>query len=167
MYIAVLSDSHDHIWNLEKVVNEIKHTTKAVIFCGDLIAPFSSQILSQTNLPTYICLGNNDEDHIGLQKMGGKKFTWFHLSQEFGEIELDHKKIAFCHYPRLAELLAQSGQHHAVFFGHTHEVKNKKIGNTLLLNPGSICGINAGKPAPASYAIYDTSTNSAKIINLS
>ena len=44
--------------------------------------------------------------------------------------------------------------------------ENKKFGRTLLLNPGSVCGIIDGKPAKASYAIYDTKTNSANIIEV-
>src|SRR3989344_8260805 len=165
MKIAVLSDIHDHLTNLEKILKEIEGKVEAIIFCGDLISPFTTGILAKANIPTYACLGNNDEDHIGMMKKGGEKFTWFHLSQEYGEVELDGKKLAFCHYPKLGELLAKSGEYYAVFYGHTHEVDNKKIGKTLLLNPGSVCGINFDKAAydKVTYAIYDTSTNSAEI----
>lgn len=170
MKVAILSDSHDHIANLEKVVKKIKKDCQAVIFCGDLIAPFSAKILAQTGLPTYLCLGNNDEDHIQMQKMGGDKFVWTGLSDEYGQVELGGlsaqagKKIAFCHYPKLAELLATSGEFDAVFHGHTHVAYQKTIGRTLLLNPGAICGIQKGKIGIASYATYDTTTNSAKIV---
>ena len=161
MKVAVLSDSHDHIGNLEKVLKEIKSKVEIVIHCGDVIAPFSTKILAQTDLPTYVCLGNNDEDHIGMYKKGTDKFTWVHVGQQFGEIELDGKKIAYTHYPRLGELLAKSGDYDAVFYGHTHEVRNKTLDKTLLLNPGSICGIVDAKYTQASYAIYDTETNTA------
>src|SRR3990167_8479226 len=143
MKIAILSDIHDHLDNLERVLSQIRNKDiEALIFCGDMISPFTTGILAKANIPTYACLGNNDEDHIGMMKKGGNKFTWFHLSQEFGELELDGRKIAFCHYPKLAELLAKTEKYDAVFYGHTHEAKNEKIGNTILLNPGSICGIN-------------------------
>lgn len=164
MKVAILSDSHDHIGNLEKVVKKIKKDCKAVIFCGDLIAPFSVKILAQTGLPTYLCLGNNDEDHITMQQMGGDKFRWTGLADEYGQVELGNKKIAFCHYPKLGELLAKSGEFDAIFHGHTHMAYQKMVDKTLLLNPGAICGIQKGKMGIASYAIYDTTTNTAKIV---
>lgn len=167
MKIAVLSDTHDHIWNTEKVLKQIKNSKVKVIFhLGDIVAPFMSKLLSKANLPTYICLGNNDEDQIGLMQFSSKKFTWIPLLKEFGEVTLGGKKIAFCHYPKLAQLLAESGEYDAVFYGHTHTPRNERINKTLLLNPGAVCGILNGKPSCASYAIYDTTTNSAKIIEI-
>lgn len=166
MKIAILSDIHDHIWNLEKVINEIEGKVEALIFCGDMVAPFTSAILAKANLPTYLCLGNNDEDHIRMLQKGSDKFIWTGLSEEYGTVEIDGKKIAFCHYPKLGELLAKSGEFDAVFHGHTHETKNEIQGKTLLLNPGSVCGIHNGKPGIPSYAIYNTSTNSAEIIEI-
>lgn len=169
MKIAVLSDIHDHLEKLEKALLLLKESkAEAIIFCGDLVSPFMTKILAKADLPTYLCLGNNDEDHIGMMKMGEPKFTWFHLSQEFGEVELDKKKLAFCHYPKLAELLAKSGNYNAVLFGHTHVSSNEMIGKTLLINPGAVCGINFEKAAydKATFAIYDTSKNSAEIIEI-
>lgn len=171
MKIAVLSDSHDHIWNLEKVVKKITGKVDCYVHCGDLIAPFISQILNKSKAPGYICLGNNDEDHIAMKNVGGDKISWVSVGQQFGELEKDGRRIAYCHYPKLGNLLASTGDYHAVFYGHTHKAVNKKVGKTLLLNPGAICGITAGvifgekkKHDPASYAIYDTKTNSAEIV---
>ena len=168
MKIAILSDIHDHLDNLNQTLKEIEGKVEAIIFCGDLISPFMTGVLAKADLPTYLCLGNNDEDHIGMMKKGGEKFTWFHLSQEYGEVELDNKKLAFCHYPRLGELLAKSSDYDAVFYGHTHISRNEVSGKTLLLNPGAVCGINFEKSAydKATYAIYDTKTNSAEIIEI-
>lgn len=166
MKVAVLSDSHDHIRNLEKVVEALRGQVEAAIFCGDFCAPFSAGVLSGLSGPIYACLGNNDEDHLGLMKKGGPSFTWSHLSQEFGRVELGGRKIAFCHYPKLGELLAKSGDFEAVFYGHTHQSRNELLGQSLLVNPGAICGILEGKPSVASYALYETEMNQAKIINL-
>jgi len=166
MKIAVISDSHDNIWNLEKVVKAVRGKVDLMVHCGDVIAPFSVKIIASADIPTHVVLGNNDEDHIGMIKKANEKFTWVHIGQQYGEIQPDDKKIAYCHYPRLAELLAKSGEYDAVFYGHTHKVKNEKIGMTLLLNPGAICGIDEGKPSSATYAIYDTATNTAEIVEI-
>lgn len=169
MKIAVLSDIHDHLDKLEKAISTLQEKgCGSVVFCGDMCSPFMTGVLSRTELPTFAVLGNNDEDHIGMVKKGGKNFTWFHLSQEFGTAEFDGRKVAFCHYPKLAQLLAEKGEYDAVFFGHTHEVVNKAVGNTLLLNPGAVCGIdfNSASYSKATFAAYDTATNSAEIVNL-
>ena len=111
-------------------------------------------------------MGNNDEDHIGLLKKGGENVHWTHLSQEFGEVELGGKKIAFCHYPKLGELLAKTGDYDLVCHGHTHVVRQDTFGDTLLCNPGSVCGIKVGRPTQASYAVYDTDDHAIEIVNI-
>jgi hypothetical protein len=166
MKIAVLSDIHDHIWNLEKVANTIRGKVDRIIYLGDFCAPFTAGLLAQIGVPVTSTLGNNDEDQIGLSCQGGDLFTWIPLFQEFGCEEIDGRKLAFCHYPKLGELLAKTGDYHAVFFGHTHQQVNDQLGKTLLLNPGSVCGIQQARPGKASYAIYDTTTNQAEIIYL-
>jgi putative phosphoesterase len=163
MKVLVLSDIHDNIWNLQKVIDQQKGNIDALIGCGDYVAPFIGSYLKEFDVPSYCCLGNNDEDHIGLYKQSGEKFTWFHLSEEFGEVVLEGKKIAFCHYPRLGELLAQSGEYDVVFHGHTHRVREETHNETLLVNPGSVCGIVTAKPDTPSYAVYDTYNNSVEI----
>jgi len=166
MKVAIFSDSHDNIWNLERALRQIKGQVEALFHLGDVVAPFTVEILAKANLPTYLVLGNNDADQIGMFQKSNNKFVWVPTGQQFGEVELDGRKIAYTHYPKLGKLLARSGEYDAVFYGHTHLTENKKIGKTLLLNPGAICGIIEGKPKTASYAIYDTSTNSAEIIKI-
>lgn len=166
MKVAVLSDIHDHIDKLEKVLKQIKNKVDTIIFCGDLCAPGTASRLAEAKAPIYACLGNVDEDQIGMVKKGGNSIKWVALHEEFGQVILGDRKIAFCHYPKLGELLAKTGDYDAVFHGHTHESKNKKVGKTLLLNPGAVCGIQHSRLGVASYAIYNTSSNSAKIIEL-
>jgi len=174
MQIAVLSDIHDNIWNLEKVINQIKNHVGAVIFCGDFCAPFVASYFANLGTSVYASLGNNDQDQLGILKWGGKTFHLTALWEEYGKAKFDGKKIAFCHYPKLGELLAKTGEFDAVFYGHTHQTKNEKYTKTLLLNPGAVCGINPRailgigneKPGIPSYGLYDTKTNSAKIIQI-
>ena len=168
MKIAVLSDIHDHIWNLSKALDLVRQEKcSSLIFCGDFCAPFIAPFLVGTGLPIYACFGNNDEDQYAIvQRAASDKFKIWPLGQEFAEIKLGGKKIAFCHYPKLGRLLAQTGEYRAVFHGHTHESHQEKIGHTLLANPGAVCGIVSGQPGPASFGIYDTSNNALSLIPL-
>lgn len=166
MKIAILSDIHDNIWEFEKVKTQINGIANAIIYCGDFCAPFTAGALSKLNIPVYACLGNNDSDQIGLVRSGGPNFIWTSLGQEIGVITLENRNIAYCHYPRLAHLVAAHNDFDAVFFGHTHQAEVKNHDKTLLMNPGAVCGIQNGVPGAASYGMYDTTSNSAEIIVL-
>ncbi len=164
MKIAVLSDSHDHIWNLEKAVKLLqKEKCERIIFCGDMCAPFTARILMDAKIKTFVVWGNNDEDHWAIVQKAGENFIAYPLAQEFGEEVIDGKKIAFCHYPMLGQLLAATGHYDAVFHGHTHRQYKKMVGKCLLANPGAVCGIVGGKPGLASFMIYNTSDNSVEL----
>ena len=166
MKVLILSDIHDHVEKLQQVIEQVTGQVERVIFCGDMCSPFTARLLAQLKLPTYACLGNNDEDQIGLTKQAGDLFDWTFLAQEYGQIQLDGKKIAFCHYPKLGQLLAQTGEFDAVFHGHTHQPYQRKVAECLLLNPGAVCGIQQGQPGQASYAVYDSASHTAEIVYL-
>lgn len=54
----------------------------------------------------------------------------------------------------------------AVFHGHTHKRLLEVHGKTLSLNPGSLMRATLGDAHGSSIAIYETSTNQAKHIDL-
>lgn len=168
MKIAVLSDIHDHIPNFEKAIQLIKQEDcQAVIYCGDFCAPFTAEKFNLINLPIYSCLGNNDEDQLGIsEKLKSKGSKVWSLSKEYAEIELDGKKIAFTHYPKLGLLLAQTGDYQAVFHGHTHQAYREHVDQTLLANPGPVCGLIGGQPTPPSFGIYNTLDNSFTVLSI-
>lgn len=167
MKIAVLSDTHDNIWNVDKALQLIKaENCEAIIFCGDFCAPFTAARVMRAKLPVYAVFGNNDEDQGAIVKMAGENFNYFPLAGEFGEIELGGRTIAFCHYPQLARLLSKSRKYDAVFHGHNHLKNLETVGKTILCNPGAVCGIVKNEPGPATFAIYDTETNRAELMEL-
>lgn len=167
MQIAILSDIHDHIENLAKVLEQIsERKCEQVICCGDICAPFTAKILAGTGLPTFSVFGNNDGDQGSIILQTSDKIKFFTIGQEHGEVELDGKKIAFCHYPEHGRMLAESGKYAAVFYGHNHIQKTETVKESLLCNPGPICGIVAGKTDTASWAIYNTDNNQVETIIL-
>jgi len=163
MNIAVISDIHDNVGNLEKLLALIKKTKcERIIFCGDMCTLFSAEKLDEAGIKTYVVLGNAESDTWGNSTFF-KNFIMFPPEQEFGEVEISGRKIAFSHYPKVARELFLSGYYDAVFFGHTHRVSIKKKGDKILANPGSVCGIINGKKGAASFLIYDTSNNLLKL----
>ena len=158
MLVAVLSDCHDRLENLEKVLTKIEKAEVA-LFCGDYCAPFTLKMLAEGFPgPVHSVFGNNDGDAfllLRIAKQAGN--VTFH--QPMVSLELDGRRIAVVHYPEFGEALALCGKYDAVFSGHNHTAEAQTLGSTLWANPGEVMG-RFGKP---SFGIYDTSTNAFEI----
>ena len=161
MRIAVLSDIHDNIWNLEKALDRLEGV-EVLLCCGDLCAPFSlAQIQDSFSGPVHVVLGNNDGDPLLLAQIASQR-EGVHLYQPLVQLELDGRKIAVAHYPQIGQALAASGQYDAVFSGHTHLSQTQRLGGTLWANPGEVMG-RFGEP---SFGVYDTATGDLELKRL-
>ena len=84
-------------------------------------------------------------------------------SKTYDSIELDGKKIFMTHYSdEVVDGMALSGKYDLVLYGHNHLREEKRVGDTLVVNPGAVYG---NKQSP-SYAIYDTVTDTVEFIEL-
>lgn len=165
MLVAVVSDIHDNLPALDKVIKETrKRKVKAVIFCGDLCAPFTGARLGDFGVPVYGIVGNADEDHLFIQAKAGDAVKLVGLGPQFGKVELGGKKVAYTHYPLIAEGLVAKGGYDAIFFGHTHRVHVGKRGKTLLANPGEVFGMLGDRGT--TFGVYDTKKNEIEIIDI-
>jgi len=161
MRIAVLSDVHDNIWKLEKVLAQTA-AADALIFCGDFCAPFTlTQIAEGCRGPVHVVWGNNDGDKWLLTRNANAAGN-VTLHGELAELELGGRRVAVNHYPHIARPLAESGDYDAVFYGHDHKAHMERIGDTLLLNPGEVMG-RFGK---STFAWYDTDTGKAELVEV-
>lgn len=160
MKVAVMSDSHDNIWNLERALKRAQGAD-ALVFCGDLCAPFSLKMLADGFTgPIHALRGNNDGDVALLLRVAGQSAHVRFYTEALAELDLGGRKIAVAHYAHLANAVAPSGKYDAVFFGHTHRQVKRWEGPTLLLNPGEVMG-RFGTP---TIALYDTETRDAEIV---
>lgn len=160
MLIAILSDSHDNIWNLARALEQVQAAgAEALIFCGDFCAPFTlTQIGQGFAGPVYAVLGNNDGDpRLLLQNALAVGNVTLH--GQFAELTLDGQRVAVNHYPEIARPLAHSMQYDLVCYGHNHLPKIEWIGDTLLVNPGEVMG-RFGSP---TWALYDTRTRQCEL----
>lgn len=162
MKIIVISDSHDNLTNLKKVIFWLKkEKIEILLHCGD-IASYTTikKILENYSGKVYLVMGNMDEDYFLSEKMKLiQNSSQFKIYKEFGEIEVDNKKIAFTHFPDIAKELAKSQKYDIVFYGHTHKPWEEKIGKTKLVNPGNLAGLIF----KATFAIYDTETDKLEL----
>ena len=160
MKVAILSDAHDNIWKLGELLEDVGRSgAEALLYCGDLCAPFTLQQIGEAfDGPVHVVQGNNDGDVLLLARVaaGLDNVTWHGL---FAYLELDGRVVALNHYPRIARDQLLSGQYDLVCHGHDHTANIEPHGKGLLVNPGEVMG-RFGK---STYALYDTSSGRAEL----
>lgn len=160
MHIAVFSDSHDQIANLEAALAAANQAGASMLLhCGDLCAPFMLDRLGRGfSGPIHVVFGNNDGDGRLLQTIASK-YEQITLHGIYAEIEAMGRMLAMIHYPEPARRIAESGQFDLVVYGHNHEKHvesvEKRTGSAgVLANPGELLGMN-GTP---TWGLYDTNS---------
>ena len=137
MLIGVLSDSHGHV---DLTLNAIRlleiMNVSHVIHCGDIGSPEIIGLFA--TWPTTFVLGNIDTNEDDLRgaieaanQFGGNRF-W--------SMTLADRRIAVLHGDD-SDLLQQtiaSAEWDLICHGHTHQLRQTKMGGTLVLNPGAI-----------------------------
>ena len=154
MKLAIISDTHDNLANIKKALGIMKKEKVAeIIHCGDVCAPSTlKEIAKSFSGKIHLVFGNVDGDHYLETKISYTEFKNIIVYGDLGEMEIEGRKIAFCHLPEFARGLASENKYDLVFYGHTHKPWEEKIGKTRLINPGTL----AGMFYKASFAIYDT-----------
>ncbi len=152
MKIAIISDTHDNIKNIELF---LEYTTSekidAIIHCGDITRKETLHYITDSFAgKVYIVLGNGD-----------MKEDFEDLPTDFASIEIDGIKIGYTHFKEIAEKNCKN--HDFVFYGHSHKPWMEDVDGCFLINPGNI----AGTRYQASFAILDTETKKIelKILN--
>jgi hypothetical protein len=159
MIIGIISDTHDNLDNLEKVL-EIFNDRKVehIIHAGDFTSPFTARVLKQFKGDFTGIFGNNDGDRIFLRKMFQDRI----YPQPY-VFKLNNRKIVVMHEPDVVDALADSGHFDLVIYGHLHEPVMRRVGKTLVVNPGEVGGWLYGKP---TAAVADLETMEAEIVEI-
>ncbi|MEW6116128.1 MAG: metallophosphoesterase [Nitrospirota bacterium] len=159
MIIGIISDTHDHLDNLRKVLEIFKaRNVEHIIHAGDFTSPFTRRVLKHFPGGFTGIFGNNDGERVLLSKLyEGRIYTQPYI------FALDNRKIVVVHEPEVVDALADSGHFDLVVYGHTHEPVMKKVKTTLVVNPGEVCGWLYGKP---TVAIVDLDRMEGEIINI-
>jgi len=107
--------------------------------------------------------GNNDAEIVLLQK----KFSELNAQVYggFAEIAVAGLKMALVHghESNLLNSLINTNFYDFVIHGHTHQDSVHFVGETIVVNPGEVCGYLTGKP---TIAILETATKNTKIVSL-
>ncbi len=154
MMIAIVSDIHDNIANLEKCLRWCSgHEVEKMIACGDM-----------TNLETIDYLAANFSGEIFLVRGNMELYEEKELSRyknikyggDIGLREIGGLSLGFCHEPektkKVFKLAAAAPDF--IFYGHTHKPWLEHDGDTIIANPGNVAGVFH----QATFAVLDTAT---------
>ncbi len=156
MKVAILSDIHDNIWNLDRALHLLAEVD-VVVCCGDLCSPFVVDRLGKGfSGPIHVVFGNNDGDLFRITQKASQ-YPHMKLHGEFTLLELDGKTFAVNHFDNIGRALAAQDVYDVVCFGHNHRYEVRRGGKTLLINPGEIMGGLSEGPV-ATFVIYDTTS---------
>jgi len=137
MRIGIVSDTHGHVGNTIEAVRMLEeHNAELVIHCGDIGSTEIIPLFAGT--PTHFVFGNVDHYEEPLRKAITDAGQTCH--GRFGSLELNDRNIAFLHSDdgRKFRETIHCGEWDLVCYGHTHQAKSHREGNTLVLNPGAL-----------------------------
>jgi len=161
MKIGIISDTHDNLPRIKKAVEIFnREKVELVLHAGDFVSPFTFLEFKNINCPLKGVFGNNDGDKLYLQekfKVIGELYPAPYI------VKINNKNVIMLHKEKLIDALAESQKYDVIIYGHTHRTDLRKIGKTLIINPGECGGWLTGK---STIALLDLETLEAKIIDL-
>ncbi len=134
--MGVLSDSHGEAARTRSAVEELaRRGATLFIHCGDIETMDCLDPLA--GLDSHVVFGNVDEpaDLTDYAHSIGIK-----VHQSAGEVVVDGQRLAFAHgdQPGCMERILRTKP--AWFFhGHTHQMRDVRVGPVRVVNPGALC----------------------------
>ena len=144
MRIGVVSDTHNNLRNVERIVELFRDAgVEKVVHTGDITQPRALRTLAQVGVPIIGVFGNNDEREA-LRETAAElavdlrdpPYVW----------ELGPRRVLVAHDPIELEAAPESGCE-VVLHGHTHRRTVERGPGRLLFNPGECAGHLAGRQA--------------------
>lgn len=161
MRIGILSDSHDNLRRLKSALAIFaRNGVRTIVHCGDIGSTQSVRILSSAEGIAYLVAGNTDR-HIDRLEIAASecnvRFAWEVVTVPIGGDRL--LAATHGHDEGILGELILGQQFPYVCHGHTHHLRDDRIGVARVINPGAL----HRTPHP-SVAILDTDTDKLEII---
>lgn len=145
MRIGVVSDTHDNLRNVARIVELFNAAgVSRVIHTGDITQAKTLDVLARLDAPLLGVYGNNDLERDSLENAAARYDL--HLVDPPLELHLDEREILVVHDPR--ELPADAfSRSRLLLHGHTHRHREKRRSGSLAFNPGECAGHMKGHNA--------------------
>ncbi len=164
MRIGIISDTHDHHRCVLDAIDKLNDkSVDIVLHAGDIVSPFTARAFADLDCRKIIAVfGNNDGEKLALKKafdsIGGEIHEYCYKG------ELGGKKIYMTHVPIDIEQIVACQEFDIVIYGHTHRQDIRKVGKSLVINPGEGTDWVTGT---SNLVILDTDTMAYEVLNVS
>ena len=160
MRIGVVSDTHNNLGNVKRIVELFNHhAVDRVVHTGDITQVKTVDLFASLNAPLYGVFGNNDQAELQLLQIATKSHG-FHFIQPPLTLTWSGKRIIVLHDP-LDVASAPLDDVDVILHGHTHIERIQYDQSRLIFNPGECAGIMPGKNA---IGILDLLTMQPEVI---
>lgn len=161
MKIGILSDTHNNLTNLQAGLAVFRaegiHT---LVHCGDLTAPETAASLGGFRVLHVI--GNGDFLNGEIRRVLLELNPLNHSGLIFsGEIDGVPLAAAHGHLPHQVENLLAEHKFRYIFHGHSHRRHDEMVGQTRLINPGSLGGLKAEE---RSVCVLDLASGQSQFV---
>ena len=163
MKVAIISDIHDNLSNLDKVLNYLKNNCIShLICCGDVGTEKTLKYLINNFKGKLWCVfGNTDKDHVDYEKIKNK-FKEVGLFKKLGKFIVANKTILIVHEPQQYQEYLEDKSINYVFYGHTHKPWQEIKHNKVILNPGNV----TNQRYVPSFAIWDVDSGKFELVQI-
>lgn len=184
MKIGIVSDVHANIASLDHALG-LMGDVDEVLCAGDMVLTyrFSDEVVRRLRtIGARVVLGNHDLDVLGphgnrVRESPGADpdlVRWLASQPERLDVRVGSRRLTMFHavpeppygyvYAETPRMQEWDGLADFVVYGHTHYALARRIGGTLVINPGS-----AGQPRDprngfrSSFAVLDTQSGEVRI----
>ena len=164
MLLGLMADTHDNIHLIDRAVERLNEEgVELVLHAGDYVSPFTVDHLRGVRARFVGVYGNNEAERAILKRRFQE--AGMELRGYFADVRCGGIRIALLHghEAELLNSLIRSEAFDVVVHGHTHRAEVKKIGETLVINPGEVCGYLTGR---CTIAILDAETLECRILDV-
>jgi len=157
-----MADTHDRVPAVADLLEKFsKKGVSMVMHAGDYCSPFSLSPFHLSGVALLGVFGRNDGDRETLSAYAARGMGT-EIYESPHSFDVGGKRILLVH--EIGEVNARSVESHDfVIHGASHMASSKKVGSTLVVNPGEACGWIHGK---CTAAILDTETGEVEEITL-
>lgn len=160
MRIGVVSDTHNHLSNVARIVELFNRAAVArVIHTGDITQAKTLEVLARLEVPLVGVFGNNDRGERSELALAATRCGMTIVDGPL-DLQLADRRIVVVHDPRELDV-ALRDDHHLALHGHTHRHVLERGNGALVFNPGECAGHVEGLNA---VGIVDLATLDAEIL---
>ena len=145
MRIAVVSDTHNNLRNVQRIVELINAAgVERVVHTGDITQAATLTLLARLSAPLVGVYGNNDREREALEAAAAEHAM--RLVDGTLSFEAGGRRVGVVHDPYEIDA-GFVAAHDVVLHGHNHRLVLERRGATLLFNPGECAGMLSGHNA--------------------